>query len=140
MGKGVQPDIRGIMMRSTMVFGLVLCVVGSACQDVVGPGARHLVPIGAIRVPPRAAATDTIWVSFVDGASQCDTGVVVAQERTPGGIRFTATSITRPGPCAAVPVIYKAPTLYGIIPPHAVPFTLAFAEPSRADSLLAVGP
>ena len=127
-------------MRAVAVLALVLCVVTSACRDSTGPGTRHLVSIGGISAPAHSTPGDTLWVSFRDGATPCDTGIVVTQERTVGGARFAVSAVTTAVRCASVPVPYKVPVIVGISPPHAIPFVLAFAEPNRADSVLTVGP
>lgn len=121
-------------MRANLVLLAITAFTGVACHDATSPEQRGERSIYAIQVPQRAAISDTIHISFEDGVGYCDTGVVVETQMMAAGVRFLVSSV--PSAVECPPGIYpRSAYMYTVIPPHAAPFTVSFAEPGEADSV-----
>ena len=130
-------------MRRMVLMLMSAIVATAACSDSTAPrGTRVTRQIYNIHVPAAAAAGDSIRLSFNYERAPCDSAVVV--EARPGGAetRFTVSSFQPAGNCPNVPSIatIPIPVVYVVAPPHAVPYTLKFAEPGAPDSVRVVQP
>ena len=90
-----------------------------------------------IQVPQRAAAGDTVRIRFNDSIGFCDTGVVFDSQSTAEGVRFVVSSVPHAVDCIppGAGMMVQLPFVYVVVPPHAAPFTVRFAEPGEADSV-----
>lgn len=130
-------------MRRWAVMGMCALIAAAACNDSTGPKAtRATRRIYNIQVPARAAATDSIRLSFEYDHAYCDSALVV--EARPGvtEIRFAVSSISTKGVCPdGLPIAnIRNPVVYVVAPPHALPYTAKFAEPAEPDSIRTVQP
>jgi hypothetical protein len=130
-------------MRQTM-FMLILAIVGAAaCSDSTSPTrARATLPIYNIKVPASAAATDSIRISFNYNRAGCDSALAVEARPSVTEVRFTASSIPTNEVCPyGLPVALNIiPVVFVVPPPHALPYTVRFAEPGEPDSIRIVAP
>jgi hypothetical protein len=126
-------------MRTTSLLLSALFVGGLACHDTTAPE-RTLRAIDQISVPASAAAGDSIHVKFKASTSPCDGDVMVSSKIDEASIRFTVTSVSGSACSPGYPTgVYISPEYqYVVVPPHAVPFTIEFAEPGQADSVRVV--
>ena len=116
---------------------LVLSIL--ACRDTTAPRTT-LRTISQIRVPASAAATDSIHITFIANTSTCDNDVMVSSTMNDTGMRFSVSAM-KGGSCQAgyPPGVYIPPQYsYVVVPPHSVPFSVAFAEPGQPDSVRVV--
>jgi len=125
-----------------MVLILMSAIVGAAaCSDSTAPkGTRVTRQIYNIHVPAAAALGDSIRLSFNYERGACDSAVVVEARPGVGETRFTVSSFQPTGNCPNYPSlgIIPIPVVYVVAPPHAVPYTLKFAEPGASDSVRVV--
>jgi hypothetical protein len=124
-------------MRLIVSLLAVTTLTAVACHDATSPQ-RQQQTIFGIKVTPSAAVTDTIRISFSDGASPCDTEVQVETELLAGGVRFSASSVSPIGACLLPVDAIQLPFIYVVPPPHSTPFTVNFAEPGQPDSVRVV--
>ena len=131
------------MMRRLLVCaGLLGIVVAAGCRsstEPTPPSVLHVLQLTQIEVPDRAAATDTIRISFSYAPGFCDTAVVVTSRPAPDGMSFMATSYATSGVCPAIAIRPRAVACM-VLPLHAAPFRVTFTEPASADSVRVVAP
>ena len=130
-------------MRQMMLVLLCAVVGAAACSDTTAPApTRATRRIYNIQVPATASPADSIRLSFDYDRGSCDSALVV--EVRPGGdaTRFAVSSFPTKNVCPYnLPVaMIRSPVVYVVAPPHALPYTVTFAEPGEPDSVRVVQP
>ena len=124
--------------RWVAAAGLVLAAgCGNCVEPKLPPPTVNV--ITGIRLPARAAASDTVRVVFSYLTANCIANTAIEARQTADGLRFTATTPNYQGLCLAVLRTDTAHVGYVILPQHAAPLRLIFTEPSGGDSVRVVG-
>src|SRR5512142_872426 len=122
-------------MRRMVLMLMCTIAAAAACNDSTAPARREVRRITNIRIPARAANTDSIRITFDYDAAPCDSGMTVETRPTPSDIRFVVTSYPTGQNCPyALAARINIPVVYVVAPPHATPYTAKFAEPAEPDS------
>ena len=132
-------------MRLFVSMLLFAIVALAACSDSNAPApARVTQPIYNIHVPTAAGPSDSIRISFNYSPGGCDSALALEVRPSYSEARFAVSSIPTNEVCPyGLPIAsIVIPVVYVVPPPHALPYTVKFAEPGAADSVrvIAVAP
>lgn len=128
------------MKRYLVIAGLVGSVMIAACRDSTGPGnnAPYVASISQINVPAQAGVFDTIRLDFIYTVRGCDSSMVVIHQ---GENQLQLTAVGFPTQRFCVQDLIGASRFhYAVYPPHNVPFSITFTEPTGGDSVRTVRP
>ena len=128
-------------MRQIVLMLLFAMVVVAACSDSNAPTpARVTRPIYNIKVPAAAGPADSIRISFDYSPGGCDSALALEVRPSYTEARFAVSSIPTNQVCPyGLPIArIVIPVVYVVPPPHALPYTVKFAEPEQADSVRVV--
>ena len=128
------------MKRYLVIAGMAGSIMIAACKDSTGPGnnAPYVASISQINVPAQAAVFDTIRVDFIYTVRGCDSSMVEIRQ---GGnqVQFTAIGFPTQQFCVQ-DLIGSSRFHYIVYPPHNVPLSILFTEPTGGDSVRTVTP